>query len=229
MEKLIEVSDSAVCIDFVLGTKCRTTIRLRSITANAIDTFAFKIQTSSPYKFLVNPPNRLIAPLAQSIIQIILKLQSQIQDSFPRSASGQFLIRNGRVDLVPSRLRKIVSIRVKSILKYQKMILTELSTHKAESFLQVAMSLDNSVDMVSLLLEVGLKDDSATQSLDDVEESKWMDKGWTELHVAATFDQTGEIKRLVKIGKHETLDCKDKDDRSLLFLTPSKGFESCVK
>ncbi|GJV73617.1 ankyrin repeat-containing protein [Tanacetum coccineum] len=83
--------------------------------------------------------------------------------------------------------------------------------------------------MVSLLLEVGLKDDSATQSLDDVEESKWMDKGWTELHVATTFDQTGEIKRLVKIGKHETLDCKDKDDRSLLFLTPSKGFESCVK
>ncbi|GJV14648.1 reverse transcriptase domain-containing protein [Tanacetum coccineum] len=106
MEKLIEVSDSAVCIAFVLGTKCRTTIRLRSITANTIDTIAFKIQTSSPHKFLVNPPNRLIAPLAQSIIQIILKLQSHIQDSFPRSASGQFLIRNGRVDSERQSSRK---------------------------------------------------------------------------------------------------------------------------
>ncbi|GJY77265.1 ankyrin repeat-containing protein [Tanacetum coccineum] len=126
---------------------------------------------------------------------------SQIPDSFPRSASGQFLIRNGRVDS---------ERQFKSILKYQKTILTELSTHKAESFLRVAMSLDNSVDMVSLLLEAGLKDDSATQSLDDVEESKWMDKGWTELHVATTFDQTGErgcakgdsrmVKVLVELG-----------------------------
>ncbi|GJY07305.1 ankyrin repeat-containing protein [Tanacetum coccineum] len=256
MEKLIEVSDTVVCIDFVLGTKCRTTIRLRSITAT--DTTAFKIQTSSPHKFLVNPPSGLIAPLAQSVIQIILKPQPQIPDSFPRSASDRFLIRSGRVDSVSTESTQLDSFSswthdiklkvvfvgpfllrhavnngdcdaIKCMVKYQKTILTELSTREAESLLRVATSLDNSVDMVSLLLEAGLKVESATGSLDDVEESKWMDKGWTELHVAAAFDRTDEIKRLVNMRTRGTLDCKDKDGRSPLFLAASKGYERCVK
>ena len=75
---------------------------------------------------------------------------------------------------------------IRSMVKYQRTILTELSTREAESLLRVATSLDNSVDMASLLvLEGGLKVESATRSFDDLEESKWMDKGWTELHVAA--------------------------------------------
>ncbi|PWA45770.1 Ankyrin repeat-containing protein [Artemisia annua] len=188
MEKLIEVSDSVVCMDFVLGMKCRTTIRLRSITT-----------TSSPHKFLVNPPSGLIAPLAQSIIQIILKPQPKIPDSFPCSASDRFLIRTGRVGSV-GHLNNGDCDTVRSMVKYQRTILTELSTCEAESVLRVATSLDNSVGMVSLLLEVGLKVVSATRSFDDLEESKWMDKGWT-----------------------------DKEGRSPLILAASKGFERCVK
>nr|GEZ67183.1 hypothetical protein [Tanacetum cinerariifolium] len=61
---------------------------------------------------------------------------------------------------------------VKSMVKYEKTILTELTTREAESLLRVATSSDNSVDMVSLILEAGLKVESTTQRLDDVEESK---------------------------------------------------------
>ncbi|XP_071707046.1 protein VAPYRIN-LIKE-like [Rutidosis leptorrhynchoides] len=259
MEKLLEVSDHVVCIDFVLGTKCRTTVRLRSLSAKT--PIAFKIQTSSPQKFLVSPPSGLISPLSQSTIQIILKPQAQIPSEFPRSVSDRFLIRTVRVDSTEFELTQIDNITtwtndiklkvvfvgpfllrhavnngdcdaVRSMFKFQKNILTELTTRETESLHRVATRLDNSVDMVSLLLESGLRIESTlskTRSLADVEECKWMEKGWTELHVAVAFDQTDEIQRLIKMGKCGMLDCKDKEGRTALFLAASKGYERSVK
>ncbi|KAL7612541.1 hypothetical protein Lser_V15G09045 [Lactuca serriola] len=254
MEKLVEVSDQVVCIDFVLGTKCRATVRLRSLSATT--SIAFKIQTSSPHKFLVNPPSGLISPLSQSTFQIILRPQPKIPSTFPRSASDRFLIRTSLVgssastnpDTItswthdiklkvafvgPFLLRHAVNIgdcdAVRSMLKFQRTLLTELSTREAESLHRVAVRLDNSVEMVSLLLEVGLKIDSTTRILEDVEESRWTEKGWSELHVAAAFDRTDEVSRLIKMGNRRGLDCKDKEGKTPLYLAASKGYERCVK
>ncbi|MCD7456616.1 hypothetical protein HAX54_032396 [Datura stramonium] len=91
MEKLVEVSEPEIRIDFALGCKCRATVNLRSLTAAS--PIAFKVQTSSPHKFLVNPPSGLISPLSSTSFQVILKPQAQIPSTFPRSPSDRFLVR----------------------------------------------------------------------------------------------------------------------------------------
>ncbi|XP_016165857.1 serine/threonine-protein phosphatase 6 regulatory ankyrin repeat subunit B [Arachis ipaensis] len=91
MERLVEVSEPEVRIEFALNCKCRTTVTLRSVCSNL--PVAFKVQTSSPNKFLVNPPSGLIAPLSSATFQIILKPQSQIPRAYPRSPSDRFLIK----------------------------------------------------------------------------------------------------------------------------------------
>ncbi|KAL4576114.1 hypothetical protein LXL04_012203 [Taraxacum kok-saghyz] len=254
MEKLVEVSDQVVCIDFVLGTKCRATVRLRSLSATTA--IAFKIQTSSPHKFLVNPPSGLISPLSQSTFQIILRPQPKIPSTFPRSASDKFLLRTCLVgsagptnpDTItswthdiklkvafvgPFLLRHAVNSgdcdAVRSMVKFQKTILSELSTREAESLHRVATRLDNAVEMVSLLLETGLKIGSTTRILEDVEESRWTEKGWSELHVAVAYDRADEVSRLIKMRKPGALDCQDREGKTPLYLAASKGYERCVK
>ncbi|XP_034703760.1 serine/threonine-protein phosphatase 6 regulatory ankyrin repeat subunit A-like [Vitis riparia] len=89
--RLVEVSDHEVRIDFALGCKCRANVRLTSLSANT--PIAFKVQTSSPQKFLVSPPTGLIPPLSSAAFQVILKPQSQPPAMFPRSPTDRFLIK----------------------------------------------------------------------------------------------------------------------------------------
>ncbi|XP_060210968.1 protein VAPYRIN-like [Lycium barbarum] len=91
MEKLVEVSETEIRIDFALGCKCRATVNLKSLIATS--PIAYKIQTSSPHKFLVNPPSGIISPSSCTTFQVILKPQSQIPSTFPRSPSDRFLVR----------------------------------------------------------------------------------------------------------------------------------------
>ncbi|KAJ0633970.1 hypothetical protein HanLR1_Chr17g0682821 [Helianthus annuus] len=84
------------------------------------------------------------------------------------------------------------------MVKLQRTVLSEFSVREAELLYRVANRLDNSVDMVSLLLGVGLKVEGT--SLEEVEECRWAVKGWSELHVAVAFDRTDEITRLIKMG-----------------------------
>ncbi|KAJ1401168.1 PapD-like superfamily [Sesbania bispinosa] len=99
MERLVEVCEPAeVRIDFALNCKCRATVRLRSLSPTT--PVAFKIQTSSPNKFLVNPPSGLIPPLSIATFQVILKPQSHLPRSYPRSPSDRFLIKTA--EFVPN-------------------------------------------------------------------------------------------------------------------------------
>ncbi|KAK7276418.1 hypothetical protein RIF29_17557 [Crotalaria pallida] len=98
MEKLVEVSEGEVRIEFALNCKCRATVQLRSMNPNA--PVAFKVQTSSPNKFLVNPPTGLIPPLSTATFQVILKPQSHLPRAYPRSPSDRFLIKTA--EFVPS-------------------------------------------------------------------------------------------------------------------------------
>ncbi|XP_068637012.1 protein VAPYRIN-like [Aristolochia californica] len=91
MEKLVQVTEQEVQIDFILGCKCRAKIHLKSLSPTS--PVAFKVQTSAPHKFLVSPPNGLIPPAASTSFQVILKPQSQIPPSFPKSPSDRFLIK----------------------------------------------------------------------------------------------------------------------------------------
>lgn len=90
-KKLVQVSEQEICIDFALDSKCRANVRLTSLCATAA--VAFKVQTSSPHKFLVKPPTGLIPPLSHVTFQVILKPQAQLPPSYPRSPSDKFLIR----------------------------------------------------------------------------------------------------------------------------------------
>ncbi|CAI8586337.1 unnamed protein product [Vicia faba] len=92
MEKLVEVCEPAeVRIEFTLNSKCRATVQLKSL--HSTTPIAFKIQTSSPNKFLVNPPSGLIPPLSISTFQVILKPQPNLPPSYPRSPTDRFLIK----------------------------------------------------------------------------------------------------------------------------------------
>ncbi|KAL5568822.1 hypothetical protein UlMin_025397 [Ulmus minor] len=88
--QLVEVSDQEVRIDFSLNSKCRANVRLRSLSSSPI---AFKVQTSSPHKFMVNPPIGLIPPSSYATFQIILKPQPQFPSYYPRSPSDRFLVK----------------------------------------------------------------------------------------------------------------------------------------
>ncbi|KAK6932982.1 Ankyrin repeat [Dillenia turbinata] len=229
MEKLVEVSDQEVRIDFILGTKCRANVRLRSLCASS--PVSFKVQTSSPDKFLVNPPSGLIQPLSYAVFQVILKPQSQLPSSFPRSPSDRFLIKTSlqshpsishdvklRVAYVgPYLLKQAVSNgnfdAVKSLVKREKTVISNLSSKEADSLLRLATESGKDV-LVNLLLESGLRGEK-----DDV--------GWTELHVAADNGRTEEVARMVRDGRD--LDVRDKEGRTPLHLAASKGHARCVR
>ncbi|XP_038710567.1 protein VAPYRIN-like isoform X2 [Tripterygium wilfordii] len=261
MERLVEVSEQEALIDFSLNCKCRANVRLTSLCATS--PVAFKVQTSSPHKFLVNPPSGLVPPLSQATLQIILKPQTQLPSSFPRSPSDRFLIKTARFttnspesspptnrDSVNSWIstRQTQDIKLKvafvgplllshavnrgdldstmNIIKRQKSILTELTQREAESLLRVATELDNSESMVNLLLEAGLRIDARVES--DNVDSKWLSKGWSEIHAAAMFDRDDDIASLVK-RQPWSLDCRDKEGRTALHLAASKGNIRCAQ
>ncbi|KAK8535949.1 hypothetical protein V6N13_104560 [Hibiscus sabdariffa] len=269
MENLLEISESEVRINFNLNTKCRCNLVLRSLSPSF--PVAFKVQTSSPHKFLVNPPSGVVPPSSHVTLQFILKPQDQIPPTFPRSHSDRFLIRTAPFDLdshastKPNSVNSWLSIRptqdiklkvafvgpfllqhavscgdfeaVKNIIKRQKSVLYDLPMKEAESLLLVATQLDNnSEDMVNLLLEAGLRIGGARGEV-EVEHAnglyqvdpRWEAKGWNEVHVAVAFDRTADLEVLLRKGKHETLDWRDKDGRTPLLLAATKGNIECAK
>ncbi|OMO63019.1 Major sperm protein [Corchorus olitorius] len=73
-----------ILINFILNTKCRCNLILRSVSFSF--PVAFKVQTSSsPHKFLVNPQSGLVPPSSHVALQIVLKPQDQIPTTHPLS------------------------------------------------------------------------------------------------------------------------------------------------
>ncbi|PIA59522.1 hypothetical protein AQUCO_00400423v1 [Aquilegia coerulea] len=269
MERLVELSEQEVQIDFQLHCKCRANVHLRSLSTTT--PIAFKVQTSSPNKFLVNPPNGLIPPLSYATFQIILKPQTQLPSSFPRSPSDRFLIKTAKfhnssevTHMIQSEsinswfnseqlvtydlklkvayvgvflLRHAITLSdtdtVKNIIKRQKSVVTDLSLDDSESLVRLATESSNSGKLIELLSQAGLKT-IAREKLDNgdvVEESKWVSKGWADLHVAAAFNRMDEISRLIKEAceKGGSLDCRDRDGQTALHVAASKGNVEFVK
>ncbi|KAG7999143.1 hypothetical protein I3843_01G292300 [Carya illinoinensis] len=263
MERLVEVSEPEVRLDFALNCKCRANVRLRSLCATTPITF--KVQTSSPNKFLVNPPCGLIPPLSYATFQIILKPQTQLPPTFPRSPSDRFLIKTAkfvssslestRQDSINSWFSTIPYVStqdlklkvafvgpilllhavrcgdldaVRSLIKRQKSVLSELSPREAESLLRVASELVTSEEMVNLLVEAGLKIDTRVK-LDNASYPADSSKGWCEVHVAVAFDRKDEMLSLIRMRGYGSLDSRDREGRSILHLAASKGSIKCAK
>ncbi|RCV27958.1 hypothetical protein SETIT_5G367100v2 [Setaria italica] len=89
-ERLLEVSEEEVVIDFKPNAKCRADLRLRSLHPSL--PVAFKVQTSSPLKFLVSPPRGAVQPLSSASLRVVLRPQPHAPPSFPRSRADRFLV-----------------------------------------------------------------------------------------------------------------------------------------
>lgn len=89
-ERLLEVEEEEVVIDFKPDAKCRADLRLRSLHPSL--PVAFKVQTSSPLKFLVSPPRGAVPPLSSASLRVVLRPQPHAPPSFPRSRADRFLV-----------------------------------------------------------------------------------------------------------------------------------------
>ncbi|CBI25437.3 unnamed protein product, partial [Vitis vinifera] len=220
--RLVEVSDHEVRIDFALGCKCRANVRLTSLSANT--PIAFKVQTSSPQKFLVSPPTGLIPPLSSAAFQVILKPQSQPPAMFPRSPTDRFLIKTALAaefstqSTQPDSINSWFASRPTQDLKLKVVFVGPFLLRHA-------------VAAGDLLVEAGLKSE-ARAKIDKMsleEETRWASKGWTGIHVAAAFDRTEELARLVKLLGSGPLDFRDNEGRTALHLAVSKGNIQCAR
>ncbi|KAJ1286041.1 hypothetical protein BS78_03G323600 [Paspalum vaginatum] len=89
-QRLLEVEEDEVVIDFKPNAKCRADLRLRSLHPSL--PVAFKVQTSSPLKFLVSPPRGAVPPLSSASLRVVLRPQPHAPPSFPRSRADRFLV-----------------------------------------------------------------------------------------------------------------------------------------
>ncbi|KAL2609562.1 hypothetical protein R1flu_028135 [Riccia fluitans] len=91
MDRLLEVKQEEVKIDFELRTKCRTRINMRNLMQTMH--VAFKVQSTSPSMFSVRPPNGCIPPRAELSLEVILVPQNELPEFFPCS-KDKFLIKS---------------------------------------------------------------------------------------------------------------------------------------
>lgn len=281
MDRLVQVQENEVRIDFEVGCKCRTTIHLKSL----IDTMpvAFKVQTSTPDKFLVKPPNGFISPLGDFSFEIILKPRKDLPEEFPRS-KDRFLIKtalapdckmdgNDFPDKVPndwfaSRKKqvfvdaklKVVYIggfllrhlvakgdvdSVKQILKRHnccnhaddegRTALQIASASGSFGMLKTLLNAEARVDLASMMEQSPLLEAVYMGHLEIIKEllDKGADtearnpKGWTAIHLAATWNRTDMLSLLIEKGAD--LEAKDKEGRTALHSAATKGHQDCVK
>ncbi|XP_057979333.1 protein VAPYRIN-like [Malania oleifera] len=249
MDRLVELSEQEVLIDFALNRKCRATVRLTSLTSTTA--VAFKVQTSSPHKFLVSPPFGVISPSSSSAFQVVLKPQSQLPSSFPRSPSDRFLIKtlpatestrpesvNSLFSSAPPNSTRDLKLKVAFVGPVLLLRAVALGDYDAVAKLikrqKSVVSGLPPAEAESLLRMAGESSNSEAVTdlliesglkIDDARVAKWESKGWTKLHVAAAFDRTEEIIR-EGLG---TLDGKDKEGRTALHVAASRGNARCVE
>ncbi|XP_057784653.1 protein VAPYRIN-like [Salvia miltiorrhiza] len=248
MDKLVQVSDQEILIDFSLGCKCRTTIRLKSLISTA--PLAFKVQTSSPHKFLVNPPTGLVPPLSSASFQIVLKPQPHLPSSFPRSPSDRFLLKTAAAPDLPDSTHSDLVNHWFASFPPRPTHDVKLKVYFVGPFLLAHAVAAGDFEAVrgivkrqrSLVPELPLREAEslyrvAAQHPDiagllleaglriDVvrggvsDDVRWAAKGWAGLHVAAAFDRAEEVEQLVKDG----VECRDKEGRTPLLLAAGKG------
>ncbi|KAH7656754.1 Integral membrane ankyrin-repeat protein Kidins220 (protein kinase D substrate) protein [Dioscorea alata] len=86
MEKLVEIMEDQILIEFKPMIKCRTEIHVRSL--HHTDIITFKVQSTAPSRFHVTPPAGLLHPLSTVALRITLRPQPELP-----TTTDHFLIR----------------------------------------------------------------------------------------------------------------------------------------
>ncbi|KAK1312590.1 hypothetical protein QJS10_CPA07g01168 [Acorus calamus] len=240
MEKLVEVSDQEICIDFKLKTKCRAKVTLKSL--HPTSPISFKVQTSAPHKFLVSPPTGLLPPLSTASFHVILKPQPSVPHSFPRSPSDRFLIKTAiaataanststydvklRVVYVGlTLLRHAVSSgnaeAVRDLLRRQRSLVSDLARDEAVALVGAA---GNHKDVLDALFEAGLR-----RPRGKVPHGEGVSNGWSALHAAAAEDRREVMAKLIERLRGGELDARDREGRTAVHVAAGKGHVQMVR
>ncbi|KAF3330615.1 receptor-interacting serine/threonine-protein kinase 4-like protein [Carex littledalei] len=216
IEELLEVIEQEVSIDFKLNAKCRSDLHLRSLHPSL--PIFFKIQTSSPEKFHVNPPSGSLPPLSAITLQVILRPQTLPPSTFPRSSTDRFLIRSA---LSPADLdRPIVissfpSIRLR--VSYVGPYLLRLATSSGDSA-SARLILDRQPYLLPLL-------DPSNEN-----DNHLLEQSWLPIHASAAAGDYNKLVQLIEMDEMgKGLQARDRDGRTALHVAVSRGHVRCVK
>lgn len=212
-EKLVEVVESEVVIEFKPGTKCRSTLHLHSLHPTCV--VAFKVQTSSPAKFHVNPPAGVLPPLSSAALHVILRPQPHPPTSFPRSPSDRFLIKASVSDAsVPA------SHDVKLKVAYVGPFLLRHASAVGDAA-AVRHLLRRQPHLLPLL-----PPEAPSASTPLPVAAAATPKGWTWAHAAAA---TGELEELRRALEEDGQEARDAEGRTPLMVAAGKGQARCVR
>ncbi|XP_009410555.2 protein VAPYRIN-like [Musa acuminata AAA Group] len=221
VEKLLEVAESEVVIEFKPGTKCRSTLHLRSLHPSSA--VAFKVQTSSPAKFHVNPPAGVLAPHASAALHVILRPQPHPPTAFPRSPSDRFLIKaslsSDRGDSATPSHSHDVKLKVAYVGPF-------LLRHAAA--LGDAAAVRHLLRRQPHLLPLLPPEAPATPA------AAATPKGWTGVHAAAAAGEWEELRRMLEEEEEEAavaevVEARDAEGRTPVMVAAGKGHLRCVR
>ncbi|KAE8815237.1 protein kinase-like [Hordeum vulgare] len=205
-QKLLEVAEEEVVVDFKPSSKCRVDLRLRSLHPTL--PVAFKVQTSSPLKFLVSPPRGALQPLSSATIRVVLRPQPHEPPSFPRSRADRFLVLSSlsaaHLDSAASVPGGAIRLRV----FFGGPYLLRLAADAGDSA-AVRLILRRQPHLLPVL---------------DPEAAVPEAEQWAPLHAAAARGDCGEVRRLGQ----EALAVRDKDGRTALHVAAAAGEAEAV-
>uniref|UniRef100_A0A0E0M0U6 MSP domain-containing protein n=1 Tax=Oryza punctata TaxID=4537 RepID=A0A0E0M0U6_ORYPU len=207
-EQLLEVAEDEVVIDFKPNAKCRADLRLRSLHPSL--PVAFKVQTSSPLKFLVSPPRGAVQPLSSASLRVVLRPQQHAPPSFPRSRGDRFLVLSSlsAAHLDSSSASSSAGTGGATAIRLRVFFggpyLLRLAADAGDAA-AVRLILRRQPHLLPLLEPEAAVPDGAEQ--------------WAPLHAAAARGDTGEVRRLGP----DALGARDREGRTALHVAAAAG------
>jgi hypothetical protein len=207
--RLLEVEEDEVVIDFKPNAKCRADLRLRSLHPSL--PVAFKVQTSSPLKFLVSPPRGAVPPLSTASLRVVLRPQAHPPPSFPRSRADRFLVLSSlsaaRLDsAVGSDDDDVSAVRLRVFFGGPYLLRLAADAGDAAA---VRLILRRQPHLLPFLDHL--------QAADAAEQ-------WAPLHAAAARGDCGEVRRLGP----DALAARDREGRTVLHAAAAAGEAEAV-
>ncbi|XP_040375778.1 protein VAPYRIN-like [Oryza brachyantha] len=205
-EQLLEVAEDEVVIDFQPNAKCRADLRLRSLHPSL--PVAFKVQTSSPLKFLVSPPRGAVQPLSSASLRVVLRPQQHAPPSFPRSRGDRFLVLSSlsaaHLDSASSATSGGGANAIRLRVFFGGAYLLRLAADAGDAA-AVRLLLRRQPHLLPLLEPEAALPDGA--------------EPWAPLHAAAARGDTAEVRRLGP----DALGARDREGRTALHVAAAAG------